>query len=224
MKTTLRQLVAVSAFAAGLSAAISTAQSAVVNWNFEGVWTSVTGITEPGTFSGSLSYDDSTPPIDASGEDFSFFTYNSAQLTSLNSFGSTIAFTNPSSSIITARSEFGGYWQFGLSTPEGEVIVDGEGTGAFGLFEIMNRGDLDLDINPDVVDPTSIEVGLIVEFPESQLARTIRTSLFAQGYLTAFTRGGGDPSPVPVPAALPLLAAAIGAIGIVGRRRKSANR
>jgi hypothetical protein len=201
MKTTLRQLVAVSAFAAGLSAAISTAQSAVVNWNFEGVWTSVTGIT-----------------------DFSFFTYNSAQLTSLNSFGSTIAFTNPSSSIITARSEFGGYWQFGLSTPEGEVIVDGEGTGAFGLFEIMNRGDLDLDINPDVVDPTSIEVGLIVEFPESQLARTIRTSLFAQGYLTAFTRVGGDPSPVPVPAALPLLAAAIGAIGIVGRRRKSANR
>ncbi len=221
----LRQLIAVSALAVGISAAHSAAHAAVVTWNFEGVWASVTDIADPGTFSGSLSYDDAAPGIDTSGPDFSFFTYEGAQLTSLTSFGSTFAFTNPYTQINTARSDFGGYWQFGTSTQAGgEVVIDGAGTGAFGLFDITNRSDIDLDIHPDVIDPTAIEVGLIVQLADSQLARRISSSLFAQGYLTAFTRVGGNPSPVPIPAALPLLAAGLGALGVISRRRKSSAR
>ena len=96
----LRQLIAVSALAIGISDGHSAAHAAVVTWNFEGAWTTATDIADPGTFSGSLSYDDAAPGIDTSGPDFSFFTYEGAQLTSLTSFGSTFGSGLPPTSAV----------------------------------------------------------------------------------------------------------------------------
>jgi hypothetical protein len=215
----IRRAASVSAVAISVVASITVAQASTVIWDFEGVWTSATDIAEPGTFSGTLIYNDAVPGQDYFGEGF---LYTAVQLTSLTSFGSSFVFTNPYETILGVSVGGNGYWQFGTSTqPGGDTLVNGQPLGAFGAFDINNRGDNNMDIHADISDLSAVEVGLLVQSYDGLPMNGFGPFIYAQGYLTSVSSQTGAPSVVPVPAGFPLLAAGIGALGVVQRRRKN---
>ena len=214
----------------GSVAMVSTAQAATKTYSFSGVWDSVECselCTNLGSFSGQFTYDDATPVVIDTGS-----TYDTGHIDRLiTSEGDVYEFVGGDEFILSGEGPGFG-WQITTSIGEfwaGSFSLNGLAVADVNAFaSIYLPTDPDTDVNPDFTLPLS-PGDTIVTLEASPFSTGLAllasdsSSLFkVTGHLTSLTDvTKAAPSDVPLPGALPLLAAGLAGLAGLSRRRNT---